>query len=170
MREILDVFPGAQRVLFREFHIGGCASCAFRPDERLAEVCARAGVADPEAAIAAIHRGHESDEQIWLEPEELAELLKGNVNVKLLDVRTRDEFEAVRIPGAELMSQPVMQDIMATWVPENPLVIVDHVGAQSLDAAAYFLGHGLRNVRALRGGIDTWAQRVDPSMRRYVIE
>ena len=41
MREVLAVYPGAQRALFRKYHIGGCSSCAFRPDETLAQVCAR---------------------------------------------------------------------------------------------------------------------------------
>ncbi|MGA9776793.1 MAG: hypothetical protein WBS33_00820 [Verrucomicrobiia bacterium] len=27
MREVLEVFPGAQRALFRRYHIGGCSSC-----------------------------------------------------------------------------------------------------------------------------------------------
>jgi len=44
---------------------------------------------------------------------------------------------------------------------------VDHQGKNALDAAAYFMGHGLQNVRCLRGGIDAWAQEVEPTMRRY---
>jgi len=47
------------------------------------------------------------------------------------------------------------------------ITIVDHQGKTALDAAAYFIGHGLNNVRCLRGGIDAWAQQVDPKMRRY---
>jgi rhodanese-related sulfurtransferase len=47
------------------------------------------------------------------------------------------------------------------------LVIVDHQGKQGLDAAAYFLGHGVQNVRCLRRGIDAWSQEVDPKIRRY---
>jgi len=26
MREVLEIFPGAQRALFRKYHIGGCSS------------------------------------------------------------------------------------------------------------------------------------------------
>jgi rhodanese-related sulfurtransferase len=46
---------------------------------------------------------------------------------------------------------------------------VDHQGKNSLDAAAYFMGHGLQKVRCLRGGIDAWAQEVEPAMRRYTV-
>ena len=43
MRDVLEVFPGAQRALFRQYHIGGCSSCGFGPEETLAQVCARNG-------------------------------------------------------------------------------------------------------------------------------
>ena len=33
MRRVLEIFPGAQRALFRRFHIGGCASCGIQPEE-----------------------------------------------------------------------------------------------------------------------------------------
>ena len=84
-----------------------------------------------------------------------------------LDVRSREEFEAVQIEGAVLLSQPVMQQIMGAGRNDLSLVVVDHQGKQCLDAAAYFMGHGLTNVHALRGGIDAWAQEVEPTMRRY---
>jgi hypothetical protein len=41
MKRVLEVFPGAQRALFRRHHVGGCASCAFQPDETLEALCAR---------------------------------------------------------------------------------------------------------------------------------
>ncbi|HZV35209.1 MAG TPA: rhodanese-like domain-containing protein, partial [Verrucomicrobiae bacterium] len=41
MRDVLEVYPGAQRALFRKYHIGGCSSCGFQPTETLAQVCAR---------------------------------------------------------------------------------------------------------------------------------
>jgi rhodanese-related sulfurtransferase len=56
---------------------------------------------------------------------------------------------------------------MSEGTNSRPLVIVDHQGRQALDAAAYFVGHGLHNVRFLRGGIDAWADEVDLSLRRY---
>ena len=87
--------------------------------------------------------------------------------LRLLDVRSREEFEAVHIEGSQLMAQPVVQEIMAEGSNDRPLVIIDHQGKTCLDAAAYFIGHGLKNVRALRGGLDAWSQEVDPSVRRY---
>jgi rhodanese-related sulfurtransferase len=169
MREVLEVFPGAQRALFRKYHIGGCSSCGFSPDETLAQVCARNGNLSVDEVLSQIQSSHEQDAKILISPKELAELLRGDKSVKLVDVRSREEFEAVRIENSVLLSQPVMQQLMSSGSNSEPIVVIDHAGKNGLDAAAYFIGHGLQNVRCLRGGIDAWAREVDPKMRRYRI-
>ena len=167
MSEVLETFPGAQRALFRRYHIGGCASCGFQPVETLTQVCQRNGIKNVHEVLEHIKSSHEQDAKVLIEPKELAEWLKRDKSVRLLDVRSREEFEAVRIEGTVLMSQPATQEIMAEGTNSRPLVIIDHQGKQGLDAAAYFMGHGLSNVRCLRGGIDAWAQEVDTTVRRY---
>jgi rhodanese-related sulfurtransferase len=169
MSAVLEAFPGAQRALFRQFHIGGCASCGFQPTETLAQVCERNGNLDVPDVLAHIRSSHEQDAKILIEPKELAEWRKQDATVRLLDVRSREEFEAVHIEGAALMSQETMRQVMGDGSNTRPLVIVDHQGKSALDAAAYFMGHGLQNVRCLRGGIDAWAKEVDASVRRYTL-
>ena len=63
-----------------------------------------------------------------------------------------------------------MQEITSGWSRENLLVIYDHDGTRSMDAAAYFQGHGFDNVKSLRGGIDAWSAEVDPTLPRYHLE
>jgi len=167
MQELLASFPGAQRALFRRYHIGGCSQCGFQPTETLEQVCERNGGLNVDEVLAHIRTSHEQDAKILIEPKELAEWLKRDKTVRLLDVRSREEFEAVHIEGSILMSQPLTQEIMAEGTNSRPLVVVDHQGKQGLDAAAYFMGHGLTNVRCLRGGIDAWSREVDTGMRRY---
>jgi len=167
MRDMLEKFPGAQRALFRRYHIGGCSSCGFQPTETLAEVCARNGNLNVAEVLAHIQSSHEQDTKVLISPKDLAELLQHDKSVKLVDVRSREEFEAVKIAGSVLLSQDVMREIMGSGSDKHPIVVVDHQGKNGLDATAYFMGHGLQNVRCLRGGIDAWAQEVDPAMRRY---
>ena len=167
MSAVLEAFPGAQRALFRRYHIGGCASCGFQPTETLAQVCDRNGGLDVAEVLAHIQSSHEQDEKLFIEPKALAEWRRGTLDLSVVDVRSREEFEAVHIEGSVLLSQPVMQQLLAAGRNDLPLVLVDHQGSQCLDAAAYLMGHGLQNVRCLRGGIDAWAQAVDPKMRRY---
>ena len=167
MRDVLAQFPGAQRALFRRYHIGGCSSCGFSPDETLAQVCARNGDLDAGEVLTHIQSSHELDAKVLITPRELADLIQADPTVKLVDVRSREEFEAVHISGSVLLSQDVMREIMGNGSNTHPLVVIDHSGKNGLDAAAYFMGHGLVNVRCLRGGIDAWAQTVDKALRRY---
>jgi len=44
--------------------------------------------------------------------------------VKLVDVRSREEFEAVNIAGSILLSQPVMQQLMASGSNTHPIVVI----------------------------------------------
>lgn len=167
MSAVLEAFPGAQRALFRRYHIGGCSSCGFLPAETLAQICERNGNLDVTEVLAHIRSSHEQDAKILIKPKELDEWRKQDPSVRLVDVRSREEFEAVRIDGSVLLSQDVMRQIMSDGSNTRPLVIVDHQGKTALDAAAYFMGHGLQSVRCLRGGIDAWAQEVETEMRRY---
>jgi rhodanese-related sulfurtransferase len=167
MAAVLEKFPGAQRALFRRYHIGGCSSCGFQPTETLAEVCARNGDLPVIEVLAHIQSSHEQDAKILIEPRELAALRQQDSTLRVVDVRSREEFEAVNISGSILLSQDVMRQIMAEGTNTRPLILVDHAGKSALDAAAYFTGHGLQNVRCLRGGLDAWAQEVDTAMRRY---
>jgi rhodanese-related sulfurtransferase len=167
MREVLELFPGAQRALFRRYHIGGCSSCAFQPEETLRQVCDRYGGLKVDEVLEHIKSSHEQDAQLLIAPRQLADLLERDKSVRLVDVRSREEFEAVHLAGSVLLTQEVMREIMAEGPEARLLVIIDHQGRQGLDAAAYFLGQGRQNVRCLRGGLDAWSQEVDPTVRRY---
>ena len=170
MQQVLEAFPGAQRALFRRYHIGGCSSCGFQPAETLEALCQRNNDLNVQEVLDHIKASHEQDEKIFISPQEAAQRLTDDPNTKLLDVRAREEFEAVRIDGAILLSQPTMQEIMGHWERDQMIVIIDHQGKHALDAAAYFLGQGFQNVRCLKGGIDAWSKEVNPKLPRYRLE
>jgi rhodanese-related sulfurtransferase len=170
MRELLERYPGAQRALFRKYHIGGCASCGFSPDETLAGVCLRNENLDPEEVIDHVIESDAADRAMQIEPIDLAKRVAAGEKVQLLDVRTREEFDAVKIDRAQFFTQDLAQHAMSVWNRDELLVIYDHQGNRSMDAAAYFQGHGFKNVRSLRGGIDAWSVEVDPNLPRYQLE
>lgn len=170
MRDLLDQFPGAQRAMFRKYHIGGCSSCGFSPDETLAGVCHRNDNLSVDEAVDHIIASDLADRAMQIDPAELAEKISALEPLNLLDVRTREEFDAVKLPDAQLFTQEFMQEILAKWSRENLLVVYDYQGARSMDAAAYFQGHGFTNVKSLRGGIDAWSAEVDPTLPRYHLE
>jgi rhodanese-related sulfurtransferase len=169
MSMLLQAYPGAQRALFRAYHIGGCASCGFQPTETLAGVCRRNGDLPVDEVIETILTAHEADERMQVAAQEVAKRIESGEDLPLIDVRSREEWDAVHIQGARFFTQEMMQELLA-WPKEKEFVFVCHHGVRSLDAAAYFLGHGFENVRSMEGGIDAWSVRVDPSLPRYHLE
>lgn len=166
MRDLLEEFPGAQRALFRKYHIGGCSHCGFSPEETLAGVCARNENLDVDLVIEHIITSEESERAMQIAPRDLAERIERGEKIQLVDVRTREEFEAVKIDNAQLFTAELMSQLS----PQIFTVIYDHTGGRSLDAAAYFQGHGFTEVKALRGGIDAWSVDVDQNLPRYHLE
>jgi rhodanese-related sulfurtransferase len=170
LSEVLQQYPGAQRALFAHYHIGGCSSCAFSPSETLAELCARNEQLPVDEVIQHIRESHSSDSQLQITPQDFAALREVEPGLKILDVRTREEHEAVHIPGSLLMTQEVVQQAFASWDKTAPLVLYDHTGSRSMDAVAYFIGHGFTNAKCLTGGIDAYSVEIDRTLPRYKIE
>ncbi len=172
MGDILAQFPGAKRALFARYHIGGCQSCAYQDDETLAQVCERNEGLPVDEVVDHIYAADEEDQKILISPQDLqAVLTSGEAQApRLIDLRTREEYEAVQLPGAELFSNDLLQAIMGSEPHDRMIVIYDHTGDRCLDAAAYLIGHGYKQTRALRGGIDAYAQEADTDMPRYKVE
>lgn len=174
MRDVLVAYPGAQRALFRQYHIGGCSSCGFSAEETLRALCTRNAeqMGSPEAVIDFLKNSQAEDRKIQLSPKELKQLLTQEPQkVRLLDIRTREEYDAVHIAHSKHFTQELMQEILMQWPrSEEYIVLIDHLGERTLDAAAYFAGHGFTNVKALLGGIDAWSEQVDPNLARYTLE
>lgn len=102
--------------------------------------------------------------------KDVSEALQADAPCRLVDIRTSEEWDAVKLEGAVHMSQESMQMILTQWPREDLLVIYDHTGRNSLDAATYFQGQGFKNVRCLAGGIDAWSREVDNTVARYRLE
>ncbi len=170
MAELLQEYPGAQRALFRAYHIGGCASCGFSPNETLAAVCARNDNLPVEDVAATILAAHEADQKTQILPAEVAARLRSGEQIPLIDVRSREEWDAVHIDGATFFTQELMQEIMSEWPKDREIIFVCHHGVRSLDAASYFEGHGFEHVRSMKGGIDAWSVEVNPELSRYHME
>lgn len=168
MEDLLARLPGARRALFAAYHVGGCQSCSYRDEESLAEVCARNEIA-VEEAIAELLACHERDREMLITPADLKARLDASEALRILDIRTREEHEAVQLAGSEFLSQDLQNEVFAK-PPEETIVLVDHRGRDVLDRCAWFHGHGLKNTLALAGGIDAWAKDVDPSVQRYRLE
>ncbi len=104
-------------------------------------------------------------------PEELDEWMKqpGARPFRLIDVREEDEFAICHLDQAELI--PLYGFARQSQVRfgnlDEIIVIYCHHGMRSSHAANYLQSIGCKKVYNLTGGIEAWAERVDPEMRRY---
>ncbi len=169
MGEILEALPGARRALFARYHLGGCQSCGFPPEESLSALAKRAGDLDAREMLAHLLEAHEHDRAMLLTPAEAKAALDSDTPPLLVDTRTREEHEAVAIPGSEFMTEDLQQRLFA-GDPQRAILLYDHTGRHVLDHCSWFQGHGLKHTRALEGGIDAWSQTIDSSLRRYRLE
>ena len=171
MKQLQELMPGARRALFAKYHIGGCQSCGFDDSETIGEVCKRNEDLPVDDVLKHLSSSAEHDQKIQINPSDLKkELDQENADIKLLDIRSREEFEAVKIPGSEIMTADLQQEALGKWDKETRTIIIDHRGDRSLDVAAFFIGHGLNRTVALAGGIDAYSKEVDPNIPRYRIE
>ena len=164
MGEVLEALPGARRALFAKYHLGGCQSCAFDEAETLSGLCARAEL-DAGEVLAHLLASHEHDLTMLMQPSDIA----AREDVTFIDVRTREEFEAVKISGARFFN-PELQEEIFKGKPGGLVALYDHTGKYVLDQVAWFRGHGIENAFGMKGGIDAWSREVDPKVMRYRVE
>jgi rhodanese-related sulfurtransferase len=165
MQQVTTVFPSAQRALFQKYHVGGCSSCGFQPTDTLATVAINHGLEVGEV-VEHIQRSQEMEKDLEITVRETADLLKQG-KIKLVDVRTPEEYAIASIAGSVLADQSTAQEIMQQWPKDTAIVTMCHHGMRSLDAAAYLRGHGFLNTRSMTGGIEAWALEIDSAIPRY---
>ncbi len=165
MGQILETLPGARRAIFARYHLGGCQSCAFSNDETLEELCYRSEICVDEM-LAHLLASHAHDSAMWMEP---AAAKASAAELRFIDLRTREENEAVVIPGSDFFTQDLQQELFAKKSTIS-ILLYDHSGKNVLDQVAWFRGHGLHETYGLRGGIDAWSQEIDSTLPRYRLE
>ncbi|HKI84037.1 MAG TPA: molybdopterin-synthase adenylyltransferase MoeB [Candidatus Krumholzibacteria bacterium] len=99
--------------------------------------------------------------------DELFERRKGENPPLVLDVREPQELEICMLEGAVHIPLGQLEVRVAELDPRRETVLLCHHGIRSAHAAAYLRRTGFINARNLVGGIEAWAQRIDPAMARY---
>ncbi|MBI1422084.1 MAG: sulfurtransferase [Gammaproteobacteria bacterium] len=103
-------------------------------------------------------------------PSQLAAYLQQSDKAPLLlDVREPWEFARCHIPGSELipMHQIPLAVEQARLDPGQEIVVICHHGIRSRQVAYYLEHQGFTKMINLEGGVEAWAQDVDPTMERY---
>ena len=100
-------------------------------------------------------------------PEDLTARLSGDDPPLLIDVRNPSEWDIVHLPGATLIPLADLPQRVTELARAREVVLYCHSGRRSAQGAQLLLELGFSHVSSLAGGIEAWAQKIDPTMPRY---
>jgi rhodanese-related sulfurtransferase len=168
MEQVETTYPFARAILHSKFHVGGCASCGFEPNETIHQVAQKHGK-DADAMVEVLNNGFRDMQESEIDSTSLAQILHTSQNdVLLVDVREQWEFELCRInDNAILLNEKSMPLIFEKGSKAKAVIVYCHHGVRSLNAALYMRQNGLPHARSLKGGIDHYSKTVNPSIPRY---
>lgn len=98
---------------------------------------------------------------------QLAQRLKKNEPLVLLDVREPHETQISNLPYSTLMPLGHLASRLAELNSADEMVIFCKSGTRSVRALELLVSAGFRKVKNLKGGINAWANEVDPQMPIY---
>jgi adenylyltransferase/sulfurtransferase len=108
----------------------------------------------------------ESHRQFEITVEELKRRMDRNDDFILVDVREPHEFEIVNI-GGRLVPLADLPNRMNELDLSRDIVVYCKSGARSGRAVNFLRTSGFTRAKNLVGGIDAWAQKIDPRLPRY---
>jgi rhodanese-related sulfurtransferase len=163
MGEIQRHYPSARRALFQRYHVGGCSSCGFEEGDTLEKVCRDHNLLDVPGVVQHLLSSHEVDQRMQVEPRAVKAWLDAREELLFLDLRHPSQVGAARVAGAEPLDF-VNQAKYMQLPKDTRIVFLCASGMTSLDAAAYFAGHGFTQVYSVRGGVEAWRAQVEPGL------
>ena len=99
-------------------------------------------------------------------PNELKERLSRGEKLDILDVRSAAEREICKLDGLWIPLED-LHSRFAELDASQEVVVVCHHGIRSAHAVGFLRSQGFSKAQNLAGGIDRWAEEVDPKMKRY---
>jgi adenylyltransferase/sulfurtransferase len=146
---------------FRFARNPGCPVCGGNPSIlSLGQPAATADPAEPMAQAAAY--------PIEIPVEEARRLVDAEPEGTLIvDVREPHEFEICSIAGSELIPLGQLPGRARSLPSGRRLLLLCHHGRRSMAATEFLRAHGHGSASSVAGGIDAWARRIDPGMRKY---
>ncbi len=96
----------------------------------------------------------------------LNEMMKKGQKFHLFDIREPHEHDLVNIGGAVIPPSQVARS--THLIPSGePVILYCKTGVRSARAVVELQKAGFGNIFNLKGGIDRWAEEIDPSLPRY---
>lgn len=99
--------------------------------------------------------------------EELVARHEADRNFVLVDVRDADELETVKVDWAKWIPMAEIPQRLGELNKDGEIAVMCHHGGRSARVAAFLTAQGFTHVYNVDGGVDAYAERIDPSLARY---
>ena len=93
--------------------------------------------------------------------------IEANGVLTILDVREPFEYEIAHIEGAKLIPLGELSERLGELEREREILAHCKSGTRSAQAVELLRRSGFGNVYNVAGGIDAWADEIDPAMPKY---
>jgi len=85
----------------------------------------------------------------------------------LLDVREPFEVETCAVAGSRHLPMRQIPENLTDLPRDRRILVLCHYGSRSMRVTQFLRANGFGQVSNVTGGIDTWAEQIDPSLARY---
>ncbi len=108
-----------------------------------------------------------SEDSGEITPAELKSVLDTGEKLTILDVREPHEYEISSLPNSILIPLGQLPSRMNELNRQDNIVVHCKMGGRSAKAVEFMKQAGFNQVKNLTGGINRWAEEIDPSLPRY---
>ena len=98
---------------------------------------------------------------------DLKRKLESNSSVLIVDVREPFEYEIARIEGSKLIPLSDLPERVGELDRRHEIVALCKSGVRSAQAVQFLQASGFTRSLNLEGGIDAWANEIEPTMQKY---
>jgi molybdopterin/thiamine biosynthesis adenylyltransferase/rhodanese-related sulfurtransferase len=107
------------------------------------------------------------DENLIITPAELAQVLRENAPISVIDIREPHEQEISQISGSQLIPFGTLASQADRLKKTDDIILFCRTDSRSRRAVHILINAGFNQVRYLKGGINAWAAEVDGSIPQY---
>ena len=85
----------------------------------------------------------------------------------LLDVREPFEIQICAVAGSRHIPMRQIPENLTALPRDQPILVLCHHGSRSLRVTQFLRANGFEQVTNIAGGIDAWAEQIEPALARY---
>jgi len=107
------------------------------------------------------------EEELSITPIQLFQKIADNENIILVDIREPFELEISSLEGAIHIPFGQLSERLTELDGDHEIILFCKSGIRSRRALDNLAGMNISNIKHLQGGINSWAQLIDPKMAIY---